>query len=67
VYTIRDYGEIYKSVPFMCDNSNVICLAQNPVFLGRMKHIKVRHHFLRDHIEKGDIEMKYIERERERE
>jgi hypothetical protein len=31
-----------------------------------MKHIKVRHHFLREHIEKGDIEMKYIERERER-
>jgi hypothetical protein len=25
----------------------------------------VRHHFLRDHVEKGDIEMKYIETERQ--
>jgi hypothetical protein len=45
----------------MCDSSSVICLAQNPVFHGKAKHIKVRHHFLRDHIEKGDIEMRYIE------
>jgi hypothetical protein len=30
-----------------------------------VKHIKVRHHFLRDHVEKGDIEMRYIETERQ--
>jgi hypothetical protein len=41
-----------------------ICLAQNPVFHGRAKHIKVRHHFLRDHVKKGDIVMKYIDIER---
>jgi hypothetical protein len=34
-------------------------------FYGRAKHIKVGHHFLRDHVEKGDIEMKYIDRERQ--
>jgi hypothetical protein len=60
VYTIRDYGVTYKSVPLRCDNSNAICLAQNSVFHRRAKHIKVRHHFLRDHVEKGDIVMKYI-------
>jgi hypothetical protein len=48
----------------MCDSSSAIRLAKNPVFYGRVKHIKVRHHFFRDHIEKGDIEMKYIETER---
>jgi hypothetical protein len=62
---MRDYRVIYKSVPLMCDNSNAICLAQNPAFHGREKHIKVRHHFLRDHVEKGDIVMKYIETERQ--
>jgi hypothetical protein len=61
---MRDYGVIYKSVPLMCDNSIAICLAQNPVFHGRAKHIEVRHHFLRDHIEKGDIEMKFIDTQR---
>jgi hypothetical protein len=60
VHTMRDYRVTYKSVPLMCDSSSAICLAQNPVFHGRAKHRKVRHHFLRDHVEKGDIEMKYI-------
>jgi hypothetical protein len=55
---MRDYGVTYKSVPLMCDNSSAICLAQNLVFQRRMKHIKVRHHFLRDHVENGDIVMK---------
>jgi hypothetical protein len=55
----------YKCVPLMCDSFSTIRLAQNPVFQGRAKHIKVRHHFLRDHVEKGDIEIKYIETERQ--
>jgi hypothetical protein len=55
----------YKSVPFMCDISSAICFAQNPVFHERVKYIKVRHHFLRDHVENEDIEIKYIESERQ--
>jgi hypothetical protein len=47
----------------MCDSSGAICLAQNPVFHGRVKHIKVMRHFLRDHVEKGDIKMKYNDTE----
>jgi hypothetical protein len=62
---MRDYGVNYKSVPLMCDNSSAISLTQNSVFHGRVKHIKVRHHFLRDHVEKGDIVMKYIDTERQ--
>jgi hypothetical protein len=65
VHTMREYGVTYKSVPLMCDNSSAICLAQNPVFHGRVKHIKVRHHFLRDHVGKGGIVMKYIDTERQ--
>jgi hypothetical protein len=49
----------------MCDSSSAICLTQNPVFYGRAKHIKVRYHFLRDLVEKGDIVMKYIDTERQ--
>jgi hypothetical protein len=55
----------YNSVPLIYDSSSAICLAQNPVFHGRAKHIKVRHHFLRDNVKKGDIEMRYIETERQ--
>jgi hypothetical protein len=60
VQTMRDYGVTYKSILLMCDSSSAICLAQNPVFHGRAKHIKVIYHFLIDHVEKGDIVMKYI-------
>jgi hypothetical protein len=62
---MRDYGVTYKSVPLMCNSSSVICLSQNPVFYGRAKHIKVRYRFLRDHVEKGDIVMTYIDTERQ--
>jgi hypothetical protein len=65
VHTMRNYRVTYKSVLLMCDSSCAICLSQNPVFQGRVKHIKVRHHFLRDQVEKGDIEMKYIDTERQ--
>jgi hypothetical protein len=62
---MRDYGVAYKSVPLMCESSSATCLVKNPVFHGRAKHIKVRYHFLRDHIEKGDIVIKYINTERQ--
>jgi hypothetical protein len=62
---MRDYEVAYKSVPLMCDSFSTICLAHNLVFHGRAKHIKVRHHFLRDHVEKGDIKMKFIDTERQ--
>jgi hypothetical protein len=40
-------------------------LNPEPSFYGRVKHIKVRHHFLRDHVEKGDIEIKYNDTKRQ--
>jgi hypothetical protein len=52
-------------LPNSLDSSYHERLRSDPVFHGRAKHIKVIHHFLRDHIEKGDIEMKYIEIERQ--
>jgi hypothetical protein len=55
----------YKSVPLMCDSSSAICLVHNLVFHGRAKHIKLRYHFLRDHVEKEDIETMFIDTERQ--
>jgi hypothetical protein len=62
---MRDFGVISERVPLMCDNTNAISVAKNPVFHKRMRHLERRHHFLRDHIEKGDIEMRYIDTERQ--
>jgi hypothetical protein len=62
---MRDYRVTYKSIPLVSNSSSGICLAQNPVLHGREKYIKVRHHFLRDYVEKGDKKMKYIDAERQ--
>jgi hypothetical protein len=62
---MRDFGVIFERVPLMCDNTSSIFTAKNPVFHKRMRHLERRHHFLRDHVEKGDIEMRYIDTERQ--
>jgi hypothetical protein len=58
--TIRDYGYKLSKVPLLCDNESAICMADNPVEHSRTKHIYIRYHFLRDHQQKGDIKIAYI-------
>jgi hypothetical protein len=55
----------FERVPLMCDNTSTISVAKNSFFHKRMSHLERRHHFLRDHVEKGDIEMRYIDTERQ--
>jgi hypothetical protein len=62
---MRNFGVIFERVPLMCDNTSAISVAKNPVFYKRIRHLERRHHFPRDHIEKGDIEMRYIDTERQ--
>jgi hypothetical protein len=62
---MRDFGVRFERVSLMCDNTSAISVAKNLVFHKKMRHIERRHHFLRDHVEKGDIEMRYIDTERQ--
>jgi cell fate regulator YaaT (PSP1 superfamily) len=62
---MRDFGVRFESVPLMCDNTSAISVAKNLVFHKKMRHIERRHHILRDHVEKGGIEMRYIDTERQ--
>jgi hypothetical protein len=61
--TLRDFGYNLSKVPLLCDNESAIRMADNPVEHSRTKHIDIRHHFLRDHQQKGDIEVFYISTE----
>jgi hypothetical protein len=58
--TLQDYGYKLTKVPLLCDNESAIRMADNPVEHSRTKHIVIRYHFLRDHQQKGDIEIAYI-------
>jgi hypothetical protein len=58
--TDRDYGYKLSEVLLLCDNESAIRMADNPVEHSRTKHIDIRYHFLRDHQQKGDIEIAYM-------
>jgi hypothetical protein len=58
--TLRDFGYNLSKVPLLCDNESAIRMADNPVEHSRTKHIDIRHHFLRDHQQKGDIKVYHI-------
>jgi hypothetical protein len=53
--TLLDYGVVLEKVPLLCDNESAVKIANNPVQHSHTKHIDIRHHFLRDHVAKGDI------------
>jgi len=46
--------------PIHCDNHSTITLAKDPTFHARSKHIDIRHHFIRDHIENEDLITPYV-------
>jgi hypothetical protein len=58
--TLMDYGYKLSKVPLLCDNESAIHMADNPVEYSRTKHIDIRYHFLRDHQQKGDIKIAYV-------
>ncbi|GJU21206.1 retrovirus-related pol polyprotein from transposon TNT 1-94 [Tanacetum coccineum] len=60
---LSDYDIHYKMVPIFCDNTSAIAISNNLVLHSRTKHIDIRHHFIRDHILKGDIELHFISTE----
>ena len=41
------------------DNQSAISMAKNPQFHGRAKHIAIKHHFIREQVADGNIELKY--------
>ncbi|GKB24755.1 copia protein [Tanacetum coccineum] len=55
-----DYDVRLDDVPIMCDNKGAIDLSKNLVQHSRTKHIEIRHHFLRDNVQKGHISIEKV-------
>jgi hypothetical protein len=60
---LQDFGYNLSKVPLLCDNESAIRLADNPVEHIRTKHIDIHHHFLREHQQRGDIDIYHISTE----
>ena len=63
--TLKDFGCQYYKIPLLCDNESAIKLVNNPVVHSLTKHIDIRHHFLRNHELKGDIEIRHVSTEKQ--
>jgi len=42
-----------------CDNMFAIAMTTNPIFHSRTKYIEIRHHFIRELVEKKEIELQF--------
>nr|GEV05554.1 hypothetical protein [Tanacetum cinerariifolium] len=51
-----DYGFNIMNIKIYIDNESTICIVKNPVYHTKTKHIKIRHHFIRDSYEKKLIQ-----------
>ena len=58
-----DYGIRLDNVPIMCDNKGAIDISKNPVQHSRSKNIEIRHHFLRNNVQKGNITIEKVDSE----
>ncbi|XP_074377190.1 secreted RxLR effector protein 161-like [Apium graveolens] len=63
IQTLPDFGIICAKMPIYCDNTSTINISMNPVNHSRTKYIDVRHHFLRDKIARGKIELVFVRNE----
>nr|GFA13849.1 hypothetical protein [Tanacetum cinerariifolium] len=57
---LTDYGFHFNKIPVYCDSKSNIAISCNPVQHSRTKHIVVRYHFIKEHVEKGTIELYFV-------
>jgi len=60
---LMDFGVKLKKVPLYCDNTNAMNLTKNPIQHSKTKHIEIKHHFIRDHVQKEDSEIQFVKTE----
>ncbi|GJS79356.1 retrovirus-related pol polyprotein from transposon TNT 1-94 [Tanacetum coccineum] len=57
---LTDYGFHFNKIPIYCDSKSAIAISCNPVQHSRTKHIAVRYHFIKEHVERGTIELYFV-------
>ncbi|KAJ4807357.1 polyprotein [Rhynchospora pubera] len=58
---LEDFGNKQEgAVKIKCDNRSTIAMCKNPICHGRSKHIDIKHHFIRELVANGTIELEYV-------
>ena len=55
-----ELGFDLSSLPLMGDNQGSIFLASNPIQEKRTKHIDIKYHFIREHVQSGKVDLYYV-------
>ncbi|GKE14929.1 retrovirus-related pol polyprotein from transposon TNT 1-94 [Tanacetum coccineum] len=50
--------EQVEATDIFCDNQSAVMLARNPIYHGRTKHVEIKHHFIRELIARGEVNLK---------
>nr|GEW49136.1 retrovirus-related Pol polyprotein from transposon TNT 1-94 [Tanacetum cinerariifolium] len=57
---LTDYGLRFNKILMYCDNKSTIALCCNNVQHSRSKHIDIRCHFIKEHVENDVIELYFV-------
>nr|GFC00207.1 putative RNA-directed DNA polymerase [Tanacetum cinerariifolium] len=60
---LTNYGFHFDKIRMYCNSKAAIAISCNPVQHSRTKHIDVRYHFIKEKVEKGIVELFFIETE----
>jgi hypothetical protein len=64
IWLSRLLGELLNikapTVKLLVDNKSAIALSKNPVHHDKSKHIDTRFHFIRDCVEKGEVDVNHV-------
>jgi len=60
-HQLEDYQINANSIPIYCDNIVAYCLSKNPILQSIAKHIEIKHHFIRDYVQKGILDIQFID------
>ena len=58
---LSNFGLHLEHIHLRYDNNSAISLTKNPIMHSRIKHIEIRHNFIRDHIHKGDGDIEFVD------
>jgi hypothetical protein len=57
---LREIGHPQPQPVLWCDNQSTIALTKDPVFHARTKHIEMRYFFIRDLVQRGQLQVQYV-------
>ncbi|GJR69224.1 retrovirus-related pol polyprotein from transposon TNT 1-94 [Tanacetum coccineum] len=57
---LTDYGFHFNKIPMYYDSKAAIAISCNPIQHSPTKHIDVRYHFIKEHVEKGIVELFFV-------